>query len=334
MELFPQRDRRDRNVLTVALVLSLLMHLIGAGAWVLFAPRVATVLAKLVPRPTPTPEFVATSDAITIEKRTVPRAMRRSPPQRPHAQPRPRRVAQQLTVPRAAVPAAALPTLPPPARGLPTTEPTAEPTFPPRHATIHHPRAGASAAPPRVVAQHLPAAVAAPQTARSSARTSTRSAFSPQQIAALDAQFSKTIAQAQRSLTDVPRQSRRPATTMKRYQLVMAGSRGDLTSAQGQCRATQTWYRGPTVWHYMDCDFVYTDGFSEHVLVPWPQQYPRNDDPEDHPYKMYLVEDPPPGWQLPHPFAFSRLVCIFYKSDCQALIERERANGDPNYAPP
>jgi hypothetical protein len=327
VQLFPQRDRRNRNVLTVALVLSLLLHLIGAGAWVLFTPRIATVLAKLMPRPTPTPEFVATSDAITIEKRTVPRAMRRSPAQPPHARPRPRRVAQQLTMPGAVVPP---PTLPPPAQGRPTTEPTAVPTYPPRHAAIHHSRPGASPAPARIAAQHAPAAVAAPHTARSSAR----GAYSPEQIAALDARFSKAIAQAQRSLSDVPRQARRPATTMKRYQLVMAGSRGDLTSAQGQCRATQTWYRGPMVWHYMDCDFIYTDGFSEHVLIPWPQQFPRNDDPEDHPYKMYPVEEPPAGWQLPRPFAFSRLVCIFYKSDCQALIDRERANGDPNYAPP
>lgn len=333
MQLFPQRARRDRNILTVALALSLLLHLIGGGAWLLFAQRVAPVLAKLVPHPTPTPEFVATSDAITIEKRTVPRAMRRSPAQRPRAQVRPQRVAQQPAEPRAAVlPATlpALPTLPPPARGRPTTEPTAAPTFPPRPATIHHPPAGASAAPPRVVAQHVPAAAAAPRTARSSAR----SAYSPQQIAAMETQFSKTIAQAERALTDVPRQARRPATTMKHYQLVMAGSRGDLTSAQGQCRATQTWYRGPVVWHYMDCDFIYTDGFGEHVLIPWPQQFARNDDPADHPYKMYPVEEPPPGWALPHPFAFSRLVCIFYKNECQALIDRERANGDPNYAPP
>ncbi|HEY6235988.1 MAG TPA: hypothetical protein VIW69_12880 [Candidatus Elarobacter sp.] len=320
MQLFPQRDRRDRNVLIAALVLSLLLHLVAGGAWLLFAPRVAPVLAKLMPRPTPTPEYVATSDVITIEKRTVPRAMRRSP-----AQARPLTVARPPTVPHVAVP----PALPPPARELPTTEPTAVPTFPPRHATIHHPRAGASAAPPRIVAR-VPTTVAAPHTARSSARN----AYSPQQIAALDAQFSKTIAQAERTLTDVPRQARRPATTMKHYQLVMAGSRGDLTSAQGECRPTQTWYRGAVVWHYMDCDFIYTDGFSEHVLIPWPQQFARNDDPSDHPYKLYPVEQPPPGWVLPHPFAFSRLVCIFYKTECQALIDRERANGDPNYAPP
>jgi hypothetical protein len=243
-------------------------------------------------------------------------------------------------VPRAAVPAT-LPTLAPPARGQPSTEPTAVTTFPPRRATIHHPRAGASAAPPRVVAVHPTTTTTTPttttaktMTAPQTARSSARSAYSPQQIAALDAQFSKTIAQARRALTNVPRQARRPATTMKHYQLVMAGSRGDLTSAQGECRPTQTWYRGPVVWHYMDCDFIYSDGFAEHVLIPWPQQFSRNDDPSDHPSKLYDVEEPPPGWVLPHPFAFSRLVCIFYKTECQALVDRERANGDPNYAPP
>ena len=90
---------------------------------------------------------------------------------------------------------------------------------------------------------------------------------------------------------------------MKHYQLVMAGSRGDLTSAQGQCRPTQTWRGGGYVWHYMDCDFLYSDGFSEHVFIPWPQHYSPGDDPADHPYKSYAVEDPPADFALPHPFA-------------------------------
>jgi hypothetical protein len=46
------------------------------------------------------------------------------------------------------------------------------------------------------------------------------------------------------------------------------------------------------------------------------------------------VRAPPPGWKLPHPFAFSRLVCMFFRDDCQALIDRERAAGDPDYAAP
>jgi len=322
VQLFPERDRRGRKLIVAALVLSLLVHLAGGGAWVLFARRIGPAVARFLPHPKATPdELVATSDAVTIERRTVPRAMRRAPQQPPPSRPRPRRVAQAAAPHPVPVP---LPTLPPPAVGAPA--PTAAPAHAPRHGTIHHPLPGASAA-PRTVAVN-------PATTTTAQQPAARGAFSPQQIAALDAQFSKTIAQAQRALTDVPQQRRRPATTMKRYQLVMAGSRGDLTSAQGQCRATQTWFRGPVVWHYMDCDFIYTDGFSEHVLIPWPQQFARNDDPSDHPYKMYPVEEPPAGWTLPHPFAFSRLVCIFYKNDCQALIDRERANGDPNYAPP
>ncbi|HEY0381279.1 MAG TPA: hypothetical protein VGC72_03675 [Candidatus Elarobacter sp.] len=332
MQLFPERDRRGRRLIVVALILSLLVHAAGGGAWEFFARRVGPAVAKLLPHPKPTPdEYVATSDAITIEKRTVPRAMRRTPPQRPPSRPRPRRVAQ---APAPQPMPVAVPTLPPPAAGVPTAEPTAVPTYRPQRGTIHHPRAGATAAPPRAVALN-PRTTTTATKATTATSSSARGAFSPQQMAALDAQFSKTIAQAQRSLSDVPPQTRRAArSTMKHYQLVMAGSRGDLTSAQGQCRATQTWYRGPVVWHYMDCDFIYTDGFSEHVLIPWPQQFARNDDPSDHPYKMYPVEEPPPGWVLPRPFAFSRLVCIFYKNECQALVDRERANGDPNYAPP
>jgi ABC-type amino acid transport substrate-binding protein len=342
VQLFPAREERRRNTLAVALALSLLVHAVGGGAWLLFARHVAPAIAKLLPHPSPTPpEFVATSDAITIEKRTVPRAQRRTPPQRPRARPqrpRPQRIAAAQAQPQPRRLPVAVPTLPPPALGVPTTEPTAVPTYRPRHGTLHHPLPGATAAPPRAVAQHTEPASTAPSTSTApsggAARSRASRAFTSQQIAALDAQFSKTIAQAQRALTDVPQQRRRPATTMKRYQLVMAGSRGDLTSAQGQCRPTQTWYRGATVWHYMDCDFVYTDGFAEHVLIPWPHRFARNDDPADHPYKIYPVQEPPPGWTLPHPFPFSRLVCIFYKAECQALVDRERANGDPNYAPP
>ena len=104
---------------------------------------------------------------------------------------------------------------------------------------------------------------------------------------------------------------------MKHYQLVMAGSRGDGKSAQGQCRPTQTWRAGGYVWHYMDCDFLYTDGFSEHVLHPVAAALRAGRRPgRPSLTRATSVEDPPPGFSLPHPFAFSRLVCIFYKTEC------------------
>ncbi len=319
MQLFPERDDRSgRRLVIIALLLSFLVHLVGGGAWLLLSQRLAPIVAKLLPRPTP--EIVALSDSITIERRTVPHESHRARPRQRRPQPRPKRVAVAPAPQRPE-----LPTLPPVAvpTSRPTVVPTTEPTYRPEPAQIHHPRAQPTLEPtPEPTSREV-----------STPKPASGSAYSPQQIAALDAQFSKTIAQAQHALSVAP-QTHHAATTMKHYQQVMAGSRGDLTNAQGQCIAAQTWYRGNTVWHYEDCDFVYSDGFSEHVLIPWPQHFNRNDDPVDHPYRRYTVQDPPVGWTLPHPFAFSRLVCVFYKAECQALIERERANGDPNYAPP
>ena len=298
-----------------------------------WAHRVASAVARYLPRPKPTPsEIVATSDTITITRQTVPRLSHRSPPRArpqrpvPVQRPVPNALAQR-PVPRT-VP---LPTLAP----LPSPQPTPKPAPSIRavaYAKIHRPRPAPSSE-ARETPRYAPRERVTVPHQESRGSSASRAAFSAAQLAALNARFSKTIADADRALTSVPAQ-RKPPSTMKHYQLVMAGSRGDLKSAQGQCRPTQTWRSGGSIWHYMDCDFIYTDGFAEHVLILWPQHYPPGDDPADHPSKSYVVEDPPSGFVLPHPFAFSRLVCIFYKSECDAVIAHERANGDPAYAAP
>jgi hypothetical protein len=326
-------------VLAFTLAFSLLLHVTVGGVWTRFAHHVASAVARYLPRPKPTPsEIVATSDTITITRQTVPRQSHRTPPharpQRPVPvqRPAPKALAQR-PVPRTPP----VPTLAPLPSPLPTHEPKPAPSIRAvAYAKIHRPRPAPSSEvreTPRSTPRYAPRERITVPHADSRGSQSSRAAFSAKQLAALDARFSKTIADADRALTNVPAQ-RKPPSTMKHYQLVMAGSRGDLKSAQGQCRPTQTWRSGGYVWHYMDCDFVYSDGFAEHVFIPWPQHYPPNDDPADHPGKSYVVEDPPPGYTLPHPFAFSRLVCIFYKSECDAVIARERANGDPAYAPP
>lgn len=343
---------RARRVLVAALVFSLLLHLAVGGVWTGWAHHIASAVARYLPRPKPTPsEIVATSDTITITRQTVPRQSHRSPPRaRPH-RPAPRvleqRPAPNALAQRPAPRTMALPTLAP----LPSPRPTQAPPSPQRtpkpapsiravaYAKIHRPRPAPSSEAhesrytPHEAPRYAPREHVTVPHQESHGSAASRGAFSAEQLAALNARFSKTIADADRALTTVPAQ-RKPPSTMKHYQMVMAGSRGDLKSAQGQCRPTQTWRSGGSVWHYMDCDFLYTDGFAEHVLIPWPQHYPPYDDPTDHPGKSYVVEDPPPGFTLPHPFAFSRLVCIFYKSECDAVIARERANGDPAYAAP
>ena len=150
MYLFPERDERgNRWLLAAALVLSIAIHF-GIGPAVRWWwPRIEPAIAKVLPRPTATPEIVALSDAITIEKRTVPRASRRSPRQERRVQqlPRKRTVAQLSTM-------QPMPTLPPVPSAAPTArvtvEPTVEPTYRP-HGTVHLPRAEPTVEPrPRV----------------------------------------------------------------------------------------------------------------------------------------------------------------------------------------
>jgi hypothetical protein len=277
--LFPERDEpRHRWLLPTAVALSVLLHLLAGGAWLLFANRIAAVVAKMSPRPTPAPEIIALSDAITIEKRTVPREAHRSRPQR-RVQPRPRVVAE---VPRL--------------RQLPV------PTVPP---------------PPRITE---------PKPAQ-------RNALSPQQLAALDQQFRRTIASADRSLTDVPRQRRPPAIApnAQRYAAVMAGTPGQFLSAQGDCTSIQDSARGAVVDRYLRCLIRYSDGYYEEVSFPWAFHFLRRTDPFSyldglsHPFPM---QPPPPGFALPQPFALSRAVCSFYRAQCEAVIERETAAGN------
>jgi hypothetical protein len=334
--LFPERDEpRHRWLLPLAIAVSLLIHVLVGGAWLLLGHRVAVAVAKLLPRPTPTPEIVALSDAITIEKRTVPREAHRSRALRPQhrAQPHPPTLAQ---VPR--LRELPVPTLPPLPTTAPTVPPTSVPTIVPTSRPIrpaHHrlfvepaqrvPRAEPTPPPQRIV--RIPAS-----------RPAQPNAFSPQQIAALDQQFKRTIASADRSLTDVPRQRRPPAIAPneRRYQAVMAGTPEQFLSAQGDCTSVQSNAHAAFVDRYLRCLIRYSDGYYEEVSFPWVFRFARRTDPfaylDDlpHPFPM---QQPPPGFVLPQPFALSRAICSFYRAECESLIDRERANGNQP-APP
>jgi hypothetical protein len=321
VNLFPERaDRGTRWLLAVALILSIVIHF-GVGPAVRWWwPRIEVAIAKVLPRPTPTPEIVALSDAITIETRTVPRVSRRSPPRPRRVQQRPRAVARALEAQTLSVPTLApVPTAPPTPRA--TVEPIVVPTSRAHSGTIHHPRAEPTLDPrPHVEATSEPAQ---------------RNAFSPQQIAAMDAQFSKTIAQAQRSLTDVQPQRRPPARNPEqlRYEAIMAGTPEMFLSAQGDCDSIQEGARGTWNYYYLRCLIRYSDGYFEEVSFLWPHRFPRRNDPIDM-YRHDLIrrpfpmQAPPAGFVLPPNFALSRAVCSFYHARCQDIITRERANGN------
>lgn len=312
--MFPERDdRRDRRLLLIALLASLLLHLVFGGVFGLFGHYVAPVVAKLLPRATPSPEIVATSDEITIEKRSVPRPRRAQRAKQHRAQQQPRRIAQLP-----ALQAMPVPTLAPVPTSAPTSVPTTVPAYRPERGTIHHPRAE-PVPEPRQVARVVP--------------PSSKSAFSPQQIAALDAQFSKTIAQAQHALTDVPMQKRPPARAPdeQRYEAIMAGSPEQFLSAQGECVSIQSSTRGAYVDRYLRCVITYSDRYFEQVSFPWPFHFTRRNDPfqyNDGSYHPFPMQAPPDAFGLPHPFALSRAICSFYRAECQSVITREKANGN------
>lgn len=319
MQLFPERDERRRPLLITALIVSLALHLLAGGVAIWFGNRAAPVIAKMLVRPSPTPEIVALSDAITIEKRTVPRPSRRAQQRPAPRRAQPRRE-PQLTRPQQSP---ILPPLPIPTLAAlhtawrtpaPTAAPTIEPTFRPLHGTIHHP--------PRAEPTAEPAA---------------KRALSAQQIAALDAQFSRTIAQAQRALSNVPPQRRPPARNPQqmRYEAIMAGTpEMFFAAAQGDCVPLQGPMRlGPLRAYYIRCLIRYSDGYFEEVSYPWIYKFAPSRDPFDlraNPdYTMIFgPQGPGPGFVLPPNFALSRAVCTFYRAQCAALIARERANGN------
>jgi hypothetical protein len=335
--MFPERagDQHRRPLLTLAITFSLLMHLAGAGVWLYFNRELAPLVAKFLPRPSPTPEIVALSDAITIEKRTVPRQSRRSQPhpatRRAVSRPQPQRVAQLPAPPAPPIPTLApLPTTEPtraPTRE-PTTAPTAEPTYRPLRGNVHHPRAAPTPEPQRAPP------VTPPQTQVVKQQPSSRNAFSPQQIAALDAQFQRTIDASRRSLTDVPPQRRPPARNpqQRRYEAIMAGTpEMFFAAAQGDCIDLEdTVTRGPVHVYYIRCTIRYPDDYFENVSYPWPYKFPASADPFQQPPGALIFhgQGPPPGFVLPPNFALSRAICSFYRAQCERLIERERAAGN------
>lgn len=298
-----KRHESGRTLLLLALLLSLLIHFTAGGVWSHFGKQITATIARVLPKPKPTPEIVAVSDAITISRRTVPHASRRARPV-PQAHPQPRRVAVVPTVPPTVTPTTR-PTVEPTVR--PTVQPTRVPTPPPiRHGTIHLPRPVPSTPP---VQRHV-----------------ARNQLTPQQIAELETQFQHTIQQTQSGMTDVAPQQE-PPSARRRLDLVMKGTQHDLVGLQGQCHSvapeliTGMWIR-----YYLACSIVYSDGFYEMAVIPWPMAFRINDDPmlDGRPFPP---QPPPPGYTMPENFQLSRFVCLYYRPACASEISRERATG-------
>ncbi len=311
----PDRHRR-RRYLALALALSLLIHLTGAGLWAVLGHRIAVAIAKVLPRPTPTPEVAITTRdphreaARRRQPYRCPSAAarcRRRPPTPPRRRPRRRRRCARCRCRRSRRCRPRCPRCIPPKPVLPAQREPVRPAL--AHADV-------------------------PRRASSTSRSTTKAGFSQQQIASLDAQFQHTIDSAQRALADGPQTARQSGTgtqTMKRYEGILAGRSEDALASEGICNPLDVpTSRGGYNYYYLDCHVTFTDGYTEEVSFPWQFRFPPREDPfryQDGRPHHFPVQGPPDGFVLRRPFALSRTICAFYHDDCEAIVAKERAAG-------
>jgi hypothetical protein len=297
VQLFPERVRLGRRLILAAALLSLLVHLLGGSLW--------AFLNRTTHKPGQTAERVAKISPITIEQ--IPPTPVPTPQPQPmapvkHAPP-PRHVAFPVT----------------PHFSVPTLAPEVAPSNAP-HATIRH-------APARVVA-----VVPVPHGARGG-HASVAGGLTSDQISEYEGTFRKTIAAAQQAVASTPAPQMAVVSTMKDYNNVMHGSVDDIVGGEGVCNpVAEGTTRGIYTYYYLTCSVKYTDGFAERVSFPWPFKFTRRDDPfirDDGPQR-FPPQSPPPGFALPHPFALSRAVCMYFRDECAAVLKREQAGGGPS----
>ena len=307
--MFPERDRSDGRSLRIAAVASLALHVV-LGA-VLFAHARAPQPGRV--------EQVAQTSTITIEQLATP-----SPTPRPTPVPTPRDtpVPVETRAPAVSKPAVAIATHRPSA-SLPRRFSLPVPTLAPPAVPRAHERARLHVPRTRVLAY----APHAPVRARPS------SGLDPQQMAALDARFRSTIAQAQHALEATPAPAPvRTTNTVHPYDSYLNVNVNDVVEGNGDCTPSNIddagVRRGNYIYYYLRCSVHYSDGYSETVEFPWPFKFTNADDPfRDGRRHSFPGQPPPPGFTLPHPFALSRAVCAYFRAECQAVIDQERAKG-------
>lgn len=251
-------------------------------------------------------------------------------------------VASTVTIERATPAPAATPTSSPSpepsATPVPTPTPlpelSAAPAVPRLQTAPHRPK------PRSVVVAHLgPHELArtrpdaSPQPRRAVAA---EGAYTSSQLASMDSQFRSTIASAQRAVAEGPAQAgasgRGTAPTMKRYNATAIGTPAEDLGGGGLCDNLSEDTRGEHTYVYWRCRVRYSDGYTEMVEFPWPFVYQRGHVPRGR--ETFPAQPPPDGFQLQHVFSLSRQVCYYYRARCDAVLERERASGMPDYGTP
>jgi hypothetical protein len=275
---------RTGRLLAGAFVLSVLIHLFGGALWAHTTRLIARIMHRL-PEQHQREEEVATSDVVRLERRTIPR-----PAQASRARPRPLPLVRpQPPQPHAIRVAAAV-------QPIPRPRPSA------------HARPQASAAPQLAhVVKHAPPRIRKPQVATvtnagASAATPRKAVLSAERLAALNAQFSATIAASHVDLATIQRQAEARPVAIKRYPMQFTGMQASLQRGEGYIEPTTTGQRiGGTVWYYTHYTYMWPDGHLEDDDIPWPFHFPVQRDLFALHIHLIPLQLPPPGFRITRP---------------------------------
>ncbi len=273
------RRRRNDRFLLLAILLSVAFHLLLALLWLLGAPRFARL--HLFPTPQPTEQFVTISSAVRIEHRAVPQPQAHSAARPPAPRPVPKRE-------RSAVLKAEMPTRV--RHELCSRETGRAPRAAGKHLA---PAAGAEAGSPAVDA----GAAEGRADRRASGGAPEAIGLELRELAQLDQEFERTIAQAKSAANPLNVKPEPPAAT-KRYRTQMVGVDGRLSGFEGLCDPIKSWEADGWDYYFVACNVAFDDGRLERQGVPWPVRFR----PEADPFagtgaRNVPLAGPLPGWR-------------------------------------
>jgi len=289
---------RSNRILRVAIAASLLVHLVLGLVFVLTEHELDRLFHVDRPRVHPTPsadEIVTISSSLHVEKRAKP--VPAQPAARAAArQPQPARQPAAMPVPAAAQVAAAPRAAAVPERQTPAPSRLRHELAKAAPLAISQPPADAPRAPSHE--KSVARAEAQAATARSAAAAHSGK-LSDAQLAQIERDLAKTIAQS-RAQTDPLRNVKPdPPAAPKAYHMQMYGVFGALHRGQGQYRPIRGWHAGGLDWYYVSYEFTYADGTYETGNVPWPIHFTPGGDPFVNGYTNIQLPAPPPGYVPP-----------------------------------
>jgi hypothetical protein len=276
-----EEERRDRRFLLIALIGSIVVHLLGA----LFYVQTTGLLTKIPFLKHPEKEVVTLSSAIRLDKRPKP-----VPVQKPKSQPpRPRTPLSPpnpQTLPELPAPAKVVHEL---AKSIPTAQPnpSALPTVEP------------SALPERRVAS-----LQKPTTHAGKPRQATLPSLSQEELSRIENDLSRTIAQARSDTNPLNVSRQAPAASTRRYRMQMLGAPSEMNGYQGLCDPLKSWQQNGLDYYYVSCNVQKFDGNLERQAMPWPVHFPPNRDPFNgsmmaNEVQRVPVPGPDPDFKLP-----------------------------------